>query len=462
MLSRLSSFSGPFARLFKYNNSLETNLILDLQSSIGLSGVSWTDQSGYSNDATLYGTIATASIMNGTTVLSLDGINDYILPTGGFGNQLDTGFTYEVWASPGTSSNGTLLAEWSGVPTTGWNDSQMGFVSNKINVGVYSSVLSSYITGPTFSVNNWYNIVMTYNHLTDIVSLYINGYLFSTVSTVKLNPPANYLSLGRTDTANTYLGGLSGYFKGYIGSWRIWNGPISDTDILSNYNTNRANYDIFITTNTILHLDAGLTSSYSGSGTTWYDLSNQSNNSTLSNVTYNSGNGGHLLFNGITSEGSLTSSKYNVVYSGKTVFLTAYLSAHMSLGAFRAFEGSSAGSRNFNFYLHRDSGGNYKLHYSAGGVGGFSSNLTSFTPGTWFTAAVTQTTGNLTSYYYNGSPVGTDTNIFSQYLSGTTENIGRADNFWYGGLGIVAIYKTALTSSEILQNHNSIKNRYGL
>ena len=235
MLSRVSSFSGPFARLFKYYNSLETNLILDLQSSIGLSGVSWTDQSGYSNDATLYGTIATASIMNGTTVLSLDGINDYILPTGGFGNQLDTGFTYEVWASPGTSSNGTLLAEWSGVPATGWNDSQMGFVSNKINVGVYSSVLSSYITGPTFSVNNWYNIVMTYNHLTDIVSLYINGYLFSTVSTVKLNPPATYLSLGRADTANTYLGGLSGYFKGYIGSWRIWNGPISDTDILNGY-----------------------------------------------------------------------------------------------------------------------------------------------------------------------------------------------------------------------------------
>lgn len=460
MLSRVSSFSGPFARLFKY--SLETNLILDLQSSIGLSGVSWTDQSGYSNDATLYGTIATASIMNGTTVLSLDGINDYILPTGGFGNQLDTGFTYEVWASPGTSSNGTLLAEWSGVPTTGWNDSQMGFVSNKINVGVYSSVLSSYITGPTFSVNNWYNIVMTYNHLTNIISLYINGYLFSTTSTVKLNPPATYLSLGRPDTANTYLGGLVGYFKGYIGAWRIWNGPISDTDILSNYNTNRANYDIFITTNTILHLDAGLTSSYPGSGTTWYDLSNQSNDSTLSNVTYNSGNSGYLLFNGTNSQGSLTSSKYNVTYLGKTVFVAAYLSSHMSLNTFRAFEGSSAGNRNFNFYLHRDISGNYKLHYSAGGVGGFSSNLTSFTPGIWFTTAVTQTTDNLTTYYYNGSPSGTDTNVFSQYLSGTTENVGRADNFWDGRLSVVAIYKTALSSSDILKNHNSIKNRFGI
>ena len=88
--------------------------------------------------------------------------------------------------------------------------------------------------------------------------------------------------------------------------------------------------------------------------------------------------------------------------------------------------------------------------------------LTSFAPGTWFTAALTQTTGNLTSYYYNGVLSGTDTNTFSQYLSGSTENIGRSDNFWDGRLGVVAIYKTALTSSEILQNHNSIKNRYGL
>lgn len=301
---------------------------------------------------------------------------------------------------------------------------------------------------------------MTYDHLTNIVSLYINGDLFSTVSTVKLNPPATYLSLGRPDTANSYLGGLTGYFKGYIGSWRIWDGPISGTDVLSNYNTNRANYDIFIKTNTILYLDAGLTASYPGTGTTWYDLSVQENNSTLSTVTYNSG--GFMLFNGVNSSGSLTSSKYNVVYSGKTVFISAYLTSHMTNDSYRAFEGSSAGSRNFNFYLHRDVSGNYKLHFSAGGFGGYSSNLTSFVPGTWFTAAVTQATDGSTTYYYNGSSSGTDTKTFSQYLSGSTENVGKADNFWNGGLGVVSIYKTTLSSSEILQNHNSIKNRYGL
>ncbi len=126
---------------------------------------------------------------------------------------------------------------------------------------------------------------------------------------------------------------------------------------------------------------------------------------------------------------------------------------------FRAILGSSAGSRNFNFYIHRDVSGNYKLHYSAGGQGGFSINLTSFTPGTWFTAAVTQTTGGLVSYYFNGQPVGTENYAFSQYLS-STEGVGGADNFWDGRIGLASVYKVALSSSEILQNHNSVKNRY--
>jgi hypothetical protein len=180
----------------------------------------------------------------------------------------------------------------------------------------------------------------------------------------------------------------------------------------------------------------------------------------MTDITYSSVNGGYFTFNGTSnSKGALTSSKYNVVYSGKTVFVTAYLSADMINNTFRSILGSSAGSRNFNFYIHRDISGNYKLHYSTGGQGGFSSNLT-FTTGNWFTAAVTQTTGGLVSYYFNGQPAGTDTNAFSQYLSGSTEGVGGADNFWDGRIGLASIYKVALSSSEILQNHNSVKNRY--
>jgi len=207
----------------------------------------------------------------------------------------------------------------------------------------------------------------------------------------------------------------------------------------------------FVTQNTILYLDAGQTASYPGTGTTWYDLSVQDNDSTLSNVTYNAG---YLLFNGSNSQGSLTSSKYNVSYSGKTIFVSAYLEAHMTNATFRSFLGSSAGSRNFNFYLYRDASGNYQLHYSAGGVGGFSSTI-AITPGTWFTAAITHTTGGLGTYYFNGVAAGTDNYTFNQYLAGSTENVGKSDNFWYGRLAVIAVYKTVLSASEILGNHRS-------
>jgi len=289
MISRISTFSGPLSPLFNRVNSQSVlNLILDLQSTLGLSGSTWIDQSSYNNDATLYGTIATDSIESGAVVLSLDGVNDYILPTGGFGNLLDSGLTYEVWVSPGTSSNGTLLSEWSGVPPTGWNDSQMGFFSNKINVGVYSDILSSYITGPTFSVNNWYNIVMTYDHLTNIVSLYINGFLFTTTSTIKDNPSSTYLSLGRPDTANTYLGGLSGYFKGYIGAWRIWDGPLASTQILSNYNASKSTYDPFVPTQLLLNssFDNGTTNWTADGGFAAYSYTSSNRVAVLNGVLY--------------------------------------------------------------------------------------------------------------------------------------------------------------------------------
>ena len=288
MLSRISNFSGPLSNLFK-KKSDQTNLILDLQSIIGLSGVTWNDQSAYNNDATLYGTIATASLSNGTTVLSLDGVNDYIYPTNGFGDVLNTGFTYEVWARPGTSSNGSLLLETGqAVTTTNWNDVQIGFVSNKINVGLFdpSSFTPNYITGPTFSYNTWYNIVITYDGTT--LTEYINGVSVGSNTGIKSNPSNTYLSLGRPGTATNYLGGANNYFKGYIGVWRIWDGPLTSAQILSNYNGLKSTNNPLQPTQLLLNpsFDSGTTNWTSNVGFAVYSYTSANKPAVLNSILY--------------------------------------------------------------------------------------------------------------------------------------------------------------------------------
>ena len=51
----------------------------------------------------------------------------------------------------------------------------------------------------------------------------------------------------------------------------------------------------------VLHLDAGNPASYSGTGTTWNDLSGNGSNVTLTSTSYDPGNGGSIVFNGTSS-----------------------------------------------------------------------------------------------------------------------------------------------------------------
>jgi hypothetical protein len=61
-----------------------------------------------------------------------------------------------------------------------------------------------------------------------------------------------------------------------------------------------------VTTNLVLHLDAGNVASYPGSGSTWYDLSTGARNCTLTNSPiYSSNNGGYLTFDGLDEYGTI-------------------------------------------------------------------------------------------------------------------------------------------------------------
>ena len=227
--------------------------------------------------------------------------------------------------------------------------------------------------------------------------------------------------------------------------------------------SNATVYDAsFNSKDALLYVDAGNTASYPGSGTTWTDLSGRANNATLVGSPGYTSSPGYFTFNGLGSNyASTTASKFNITYTGKTVFVAARMTAVVA-GAFRGLFGTNSGTRNFNTYIYSPSSGVYQIHYSAGGGGGFSNNL-SITTNQWFIITVTHTTGGLVTYYFNGQPAGTNTGVtFAQYASNGGEFVALTDNYWYGDIGVCAVYGRALSGDEIKQNFNALRTRYGL
>jgi len=216
----------------------------------------------------------------------------------------------------------------------------------------------------------------------------------------------------------------------------------------------------FNTASALLYIDIGKSASYSGGGTTFTDLSGNSNTGTSSgSPTYSSQYGGYVSLDGSGSQYIGTStSKYNQTYTGKTVFMVARLTG-ITAGTYRCLFGTAAGTRNFNTYIYSPSSGVYQIHYSANGLGGYSNNI-SLTLGQWFSVAVTHSLDGTVRYYFNGQSVGTNTGVtFSQWVSNGNENIGYADNYWNGDIAVCAVYGRALSANEIQQDTSAIAGR---
>jgi hypothetical protein len=198
----------------------------------------------------LYGTPGTSTV-NGTKVLTFNGLNQYAGVTGGFGTIMDTasGYSYEIWTSVSTrNSSSTLITEWSNNTfNSGWTNAQMGFQNNaKIAAGYYNTSTPTYATSiSNYSINTWYNIMFTYNG-SNQGTLYVNGVSQGTTGVVaKSNAsPATYLSLGLPDNAGTYLGGMTGYFIGSIGVWRAYNIALTASQVNANFLAFRSRYGV--------------------------------------------------------------------------------------------------------------------------------------------------------------------------------------------------------------------------
>lgn len=212
------------------------------------------------------------------------------------------------------------------------------------------------------------------------------------------------------------------------------------------------------TSGLLLHLDASNSTSYPGSGTTWYDLADSpvANNATLVNTpTYSTNNGGYFNFAKASSE-SATVSGTNVVPSAaytKAVWfnLTDTTSDNNLV--------SSATGGHFMFFASTNKllcGHANVLPYDA-----FAS-VTTISAGVWYLAVLTYTTADGMKLYINGA-FDSSFSIIAHTGDGST-NIGRfgVGNFLNGNIAQVLTYNRAISASEVSSIYNATKSRFGL
>ena len=212
-----------------------------------------------------------------------------------------------------------------------------------------------------------------------------------------------------------------------------------------------------VTNGLVLALDAADRNSYVSGSTTWTDLSGNGlvgaqSGSTF--PTYNTGSGGNLAFNntpinlGNSSIFNLTNltlsvwyrstSVVNQILIGKSYTTSYYLNVGFDSNAFSLWTNNSSLA---------------------------SSTITTLNNGNWHNISATMS-GTTKTLYYDGSQVATGTGPVPatdsfNLIIGNSGNPNISAPF-VGSMGNILIYNRALSSTEVLQNYNAQKARFGL
>jgi len=225
-----------------------------------------------------------------------------------------------------------------------------------------------------------------------------------------------------------------------------------------------------VTNNLILYYDPSNSSSYPGSGTTINDISGNGLNGLLSNITFTSP---YFTYNGTSSQVSVADNVLLEPGSGDwtmEVWVNQSTSGNdVVLGKF-----DNGGLSQDVSYSIRTTSTTYYAQYGSGSGSGptLFANSTSYigTLNTWYQIVYvfTNVASNTIETFVNGVSVGSVSHSLSGILNSTNPlyigsyNGGEFPQWFDGKIGITRLYNDALTSSEVLQNFNADKSKYGL
>ncbi len=223
-----------------------------------------------------------------------------------------------------------------------------------------------------------------------------------------------------------------------------------------------------VTDGLVLCLDAADKNSYPGSGTTWYDLSGNGNDGTLTNgPTFDSGNGGSIVFDG-------SNDYINLPYEDLCKDIST-----MSYSLW--FQVAAADARQGLISSHDESGGSYldaiEIEIQANNtsfVGFRNANTTFYTAvhstpytlNTWHHLTAVITTTQI-EYYKNGELVEINASWpdDSLVINSPSETLllGRYAYLYLNGkIAISRVYDRALSAKEVSQNFNAQRSRFGV
>jgi hypothetical protein len=318
-------------------------------------------------------------------------------------------------------------------------------------------------TPMSLSANTWYNVTVTFGN--GQKKIYKNGTLFTTIvapGTLQYKAGTERLRFGFNASTNS-----AKYFIGKIGNVAVYNRMLSANEATQNYYQGN-----IVTNDLVLNLDAGNLVSYGGTGTTWYDLTNTTTGATLVNgPTYNTSNGGSIVFDGtddyVVGPSSMSISQNQPFTLEFWVNLSSYTNLYPCLLQIKT-------DTTHGFIVFVTQADTYD-------------GITFGSTDTWIRLRnagneIVTNTWNQIVINYNGAGAGTASN-YKMYLNtqeqtlsdsgsfiglsqvnniGTIENASRGYDNWTGGIANFKQYNRALTQSEVIQNFNAHKSRYGL
>ena len=230
-----------------------------------------------------------------------------------------------------------------------------------------------------------------------------------------------------------------------------------------------------VTDGLVLALDAANTKSYTGSGTTWYDLVG-SNNGSISNLTHTSGTDGYFDFNGTSSLATVSS------FSDDS---NTALSVFCWINPDTMSDQLNGDGNYYNWIINKrptvsPNSNSWQMITSNSKI---SVQMWDGSNNAIAPSQTTASTLNVSQWQYVGfTTPGTNGSTLKHYIDGLQDFVGTLsgdrgiatknitigktgwDNihYWNGKISNVQIYNRELTEEEVKQNFNALKMRYNI